>query len=167
MPKLTTDMRAVIESARLCFVATVTPAGHPNLSPKGTLRAWDDDHLLFLDIASPQTRANLELNPHIEINVVDQLSRRGYRFSGWAIPYLPNDDIYKEAMRRVFPDGDIRYSVASVVLVTIERAEPLWSPAYARVENEADMRATWHERRRALDDVFDEYARITPWRPPD
>ena len=56
---LTPDMRAVIEAAHLCFAATVTPGGRPNLSPKGTIRVWDDAHLYFLDIASPRTRANL------------------------------------------------------------------------------------------------------------
>jgi len=31
-------MRAVIAAQRLCFAATVTPDGRPNLSPKGTIR---------------------------------------------------------------------------------------------------------------------------------
>jgi hypothetical protein len=34
------DMRAIIEATHLCFVATVTPEGRPNLSPKGTIRVW-------------------------------------------------------------------------------------------------------------------------------
>ena len=80
---LTPDMRAVIEAAHLCFAATVTPEGRPNLSPKGTIRVWDDAHLFFLDIASPGTRANLAHAPWLELNVVEQLSRRGYRFAGW------------------------------------------------------------------------------------
>ena len=52
MMVLTPDMRAVIEAAHLCFAATVTPEGRPNLSPKGTIRVWDDTHLYFLDNAS-------------------------------------------------------------------------------------------------------------------
>ena len=51
-------MRAVIQSAHLCFAATVTPDGRPNVSPKGTIRVCDDARLFFLDIASPGTRAN-------------------------------------------------------------------------------------------------------------
>ena len=39
---LTPDMRAVIQAAHLCFAATVTPDGRPNVSPKGTIRVWDD-----------------------------------------------------------------------------------------------------------------------------
>jgi Pyridoxamine 5'-phosphate oxidase len=34
---LTADMRAVIQAAHLCFAATVSPDGKPNVSPKGTI----------------------------------------------------------------------------------------------------------------------------------
>ena len=79
---LTPDMRAVIRSAHLCFAATVTSDGRPNVSPKGTIRVWDDTQLFFLDIASPGTRTNLAHAPWLELNVVDQLSRRGIDSAG-------------------------------------------------------------------------------------
>ena len=60
---LTADMRAVVQAAHLCFAATVTPDGKPNLSPKGTIRVWDDRHLFFLDLASPGTRASHSHHP--------------------------------------------------------------------------------------------------------
>src|SRR5260370_2698485 len=81
-------MRSVVEEQRLGFAATVCPDGTPNLSPKGTTSVWDDDHLIFADIHSPRTVANLRPNPAIEINVVAQLVRTGYRFKGTA-PALP------------------------------------------------------------------------------
>src|SRR4051812_48046511 len=102
---LTTDMRAVIEAAHLCFAATVTPDGRPNLSPKGTIRVWDDARLFFLDIASPGTRANLAHTPWMELNVVEQLSRRGYRFSGPAAVHVAGSAVYDEATRRVYGDA--------------------------------------------------------------
>jgi uncharacterized protein len=166
VPILTEDVHAVIEAAHLAFVATVTPEGNPNLSPKGTLHAWDDDRVYFLDIASPKTRANLTRNPKVEINVVDQLSRRGYRLFGTATLHYEGSDVYDEAMARLFVDSAIPYAVACVVLVDVERAEPVYSPAYARIETEAEMRDTWRQRRRALDDAFDEHCRASPFEPP-
>src|SRR5262245_6827803 len=77
-------MRRVIAEQRLGFFATVCPDGTPNVSPKGTIAVWDDDHLVFLDLASPQTVENLRSNPAIEVNVVDQVVRKGYRFKGTA-----------------------------------------------------------------------------------
>jgi predicted pyridoxine 5'-phosphate oxidase superfamily flavin-nucleotide-binding protein len=88
MTELTADMRAVIQGAYVCFAATVTPDGKPNLSPKGTIRVWDDRHLFFLDLASPGTRANLQASPWMELHVVEQLSRRGYRFFGTATVHV-------------------------------------------------------------------------------
>ena len=152
---LTPDMRAVIEAAHLCFAATVTPEGRPNLSPKGTIRVWDDAHLFFLDIASPGTRANLTHSPWMELNVVEQLSRRGYRFSGQAELHFPGSAVYDEASRRVYGAMPPTAEVAAVVLLAIERAAPLLSPAYWRVDDETALREIWRARREALDREFE------------
>ena len=56
---LTEDMQRVVREQRLGFHATVGADGTPNLSPKGTTDVWDDDHLWFADICSPQTVANM------------------------------------------------------------------------------------------------------------
>jgi uncharacterized protein len=162
---LTPDMRAVLDAARLGFVATVTPDGRPNLSPKGTIRAWDDTHLFFLDIASPGTRANLEHSPWMEVNVVDQLSRRGYRFFGTATLHFQSSEIYEDAMRRTYGDSPRIYPTTAVVLLTIDHAAPLFSPAYWAGFDEAGLRQTWKERRAALDRDFEAYlaaVRTTP-----
>ena len=81
---LTEDMKRVVNEQRLGFVATVCPDGTPNLSPKGTTAVWDDDHIVFADIRSPATVSNLRRNRSTEINVVDPMVRKGYRFKGVA-----------------------------------------------------------------------------------
>ena len=81
---LTDDMKRVVHQQRLAFVATVCADNTPNLSPKGTIAAWGDDHLVFANIRSPGTVANLRRNPAVEVNVVDPFARKGYRFKGTA-----------------------------------------------------------------------------------
>ncbi|HET7613842.1 MAG TPA: pyridoxamine 5'-phosphate oxidase family protein [Gemmatimonadaceae bacterium] len=152
---LTSDMKAVIEATHLCFAATVTPDGRPNLSPKGTIRVWDDSHLFFLDIASPRTRANLQRTPWMELNVVEQLSRRGYRFFGRAEVHPIGSPTYAEALQRVFGDADPAYPVSSVVVLELDRAESLLSPAYWQVGDENELRAVWRDRRAAMEREFD------------
>ena len=161
---ITSDMRAVIQAAHLCFAATVTPDGRPNLSPKGTIRVWDDDHIFFVDIASPGTRTNLATNPLIEINVVEQLSRRGYRFFGRAKLHR-DDDVFREATNRVFGEEGAKYPVEGVVLIQVERAESLSSPGYLHIRTEEDMREIWRERRTVLDDEFDKHVATQPYKP--
>jgi predicted pyridoxine 5'-phosphate oxidase superfamily flavin-nucleotide-binding protein len=163
-PVLDADVRAVVESAHLVFAATVTPDGQPNLSPKGTIRVWDNQHLFFLDIASPKTRANLEHNPKIELNVVEHLSRRGYRFSGTATLHR-DGNVFREALRRVFAEENAAYPVNCVVLVEVERMDALVSPGYMHVDSERAMREAWRRRRAALDATFDEHANAHPFVP--
>lgn len=161
---ITADMRAVVEAAHLCFAATVTPDGMPNLSPKGTIRVWDDGHLFFLDIASPNTRRNLRHHPFLELNVVEQLSRRGYRFFGRATLH-EDDEVHAEAMRRIFAEEGVPYPVTCVVLLAVERAAELVSPGYLHTPSEAEMRRGWRARRAALDERFDEHVATHPFHP--
>ena len=86
----------------LGLVATVTPEGRPSLSPKGTTTVRDDEHLMFADVSSPGTVANRGTNPHVEVNVVDPIARKGYRFKGTATVDRPGDtfDHALEVFRR-------------------------------------------------------------------
>jgi hypothetical protein len=126
---------------------------------------WDDAHLFFLDIASPGTRANLIHSPWMELNVVEQLSRRGYRFFGQVALHSEGSAVYDEAMRRVYGEMAALDPVTAVVLLTIDRAAPLLSPAYWRVTDETTLREIWRARRGALDREFEAHlARVGPVR---
>ena len=125
------DMKRVVREQRLGFVATVCPDGTPNLSPKGTTIVWDDEHLVFLDLHSPGTVANIERgNAVVEINVVDPIRRKGYRFKGPA-EVLRDGLCFEDIVRFFETERSVeRRRINATVLVTVERAEPLVSPAY-------------------------------------
>jgi uncharacterized protein len=126
------DMKRVVREQRLGYVATVCPDGTPNLSPKGTTAVWDDKHLVFLDLFSPGTVANIEAgNPVTEVNVVDPIRRKGYRFKGPAEVHR-DGPVFEDVVQWYEQErGTDRARINSVVLVTVERAAPLVSPAYA------------------------------------
>ena len=145
---LTEEMRRLVEEQRLGFVATVCPDGTPNLSPKGTVAAWDDDHLVFADICSPRTVANVRANPAVEVNVVDPFARRGYRFKGTGT-VLADGPAFDEAVAFFRARGTVS-PIRSIVLVAVERALPVVSPAYATGATEAEVRARWEPHYRAL-----------------
>ncbi len=143
MSVLTTDMKRAIE-AQLGFVATTCPDGTPNLSPKGTTAVWDDDHIVFAHVHSPGTVENLDANPNIEINVVDQLSRKGFRFKGTAIVHTSGEE-YERGVRFYDERGtaQARERIQAIVIVTVERALPVISPAYDLGASEAELRHAW------------------------
>jgi predicted pyridoxine 5'-phosphate oxidase superfamily flavin-nucleotide-binding protein len=130
MPILTEDMKRVVREQSLGFVATVCPDGTPNLSPKGTTTTWDDDHLVFADIVSPGTISNLLQNPAVEVNVVDPITRRGYRFKGRAEVHV-DGAVFDAVIAHYRANGSIAATQAkSIAVIAVESAAPLVSPAY-------------------------------------
>jgi uncharacterized protein len=149
--RLTEDMKRVVLEQRLGFVATVTPDGRPNLSPKGTTTVLDDEHLLFADIASPGTVANLSTSPFVEVNVVDPIRRKGYRFKGTAVAHRAGE-LFERGLdlleQRAYTTQ--RDSIRAVVVIAVEDAAPLVSPVYATGADEAAVAAKWLEHHRTL-----------------
>ena len=144
---LTADMQRVVREQRLGYVATVCPDGTPNLSPKGTTTVWDDDHLVFANIRSPGTLANLRVNPAVEVNVVDPRLRKGYRFKGVAT-IVSEGPLFERGVA-LFRSA-IANRITDIVLIAVERALPIDSPAYDLGLSEDEVRAQWEEYWRTL-----------------
>ena len=82
MAKLTDEAKKAIGEIRPALVATASKAGKPNVSAKGSLRVLDDEHVLFADIASPRTIANIKENPHVAVICLNAATRKGCRIWG-------------------------------------------------------------------------------------
>jgi uncharacterized protein len=128
---LTDDMKRLVDEQQLGFQATVCPDGSPNLSPKGSTRVWDDDHLFFADICSLQTIANVRAGSLIEVNVVDPFVRKGYQFKGPAVIHEPGSAVFSEGIERLRAAGSkLTGRAKAIVLIELQHAAPLVSPAY-------------------------------------
>ena len=143
---LTDDMKRMIREQRLGFMATVDADGSPNLSPKGTTAVWDDDHLVFADLASPGTIANIRRNPSIEICMVDIFMRKGYRFKGTA-QIVTEGDLFDE-IKEAYTTGSHGIQRSGLptdryVLLTVTKAAPVISPGYTPGKTEEAMREEW------------------------
>jgi len=145
---LTDDMKRVVREQRLGYIATVCPDGTPNLSPKGTTGVWDDDHLMFADIRSPQSVRNIEQNPCVEVNVVDPLVRKGYRFKGHAAVHRAGE-IFQRGCQ-IYRDAGLTMDIHAVVVIRVERAQPVSSPAYDRGDTEEQVKDRWRRYWRTL-----------------
>jgi uncharacterized protein len=153
--RFTQDMQRVINEQRLAFVATVCPDGTANLSPKGTIAAFDDSHLVFVDIRSPGTTRNLVANSSIEINVVDPFCRKGYRFKGKG-KVIRDGDLFEE-LRHFYSEkwvdvgkGRTEIAIRAFVLIEVHQALPLISPSYDNGATEDDIHQKWTQYFTAL-----------------
>src|SRR5271157_4995962 len=84
MAILSEEAKALIKDTHPGFIATASISGRPNVSPKGSLRVLDDEHVVFADIHSPNTIANLVENPQVAALVFEPSTRHGCRIWGIA-----------------------------------------------------------------------------------
>jgi len=119
MAKLSEDARKLIAEVRVAMVATASRSGKPNVSPKGSLRILDDEHVAFADIASPRTMANLAENPLVTLIVYDAAKRKGCRL--WGKAELVASGAEFEAMKADFAKMNMK--VKNLVRVTLDQVE--------------------------------------------
>ncbi|UCC59636.1 MAG: pyridoxamine 5'-phosphate oxidase family protein [Dehalococcoidia bacterium] len=119
MGKLTDSIKEKIADIRPGIIATASKDGRPNVSAKGSLRVLDDDHLIFADISSPRTIANLKENSEVSILVLHPKSMRGCRIWGKG-EVLSSGDIFDQ-MTAEFAERDLK--VNHVVKITVEEAQ--------------------------------------------
>ena len=143
MGLISNEMKELIEKQKLGYVATVSPDNTPNLSPKGTLSVWDDEHLIFADIKSPKTMSNLKENPSVEINVVDPISRKGYRFKG--VSTIISSGTEYEKIIAHYIDNGIKSKINKVVLIKVISINQVTSPLYDLGYSEDDIKKRWKE----------------------
>ncbi len=141
MAKISDEIKHFLERQKLGFVATISPDNTPNVSPKGTILAWDDEHLIFADIKSPQTISNLENNPSVEINVVDHILRKGYRFKGKGMILKDNEEFSK--ILKFYKEKGIKSKINAVVMVKVDTLSEVTSPLYDLGFSEEEIKEKW------------------------
>jgi predicted pyridoxine 5'-phosphate oxidase superfamily flavin-nucleotide-binding protein len=82
MARLAEEAKKAIGEIRPALVATASKTGKPNVSAKGSMRVLDDEHVLFADVASPRTIANIKENPQVAVICLDASARKGCRIWG-------------------------------------------------------------------------------------
>jgi uncharacterized protein len=91
MTVLSAEAKTLIADVHPAFIATADKQGKPNVSAKGSFRVHDDEHVLFADVNSPRTIANLEENPQVSGIVLDPATRHGCRVWGRAQVFASGD----------------------------------------------------------------------------
>ena len=141
MSLITSEIKEFLEQQKLGFVATVTPDGTPNISPKGTIVGWTSELLAFANIRSPDTVNNLKNNSNVEINVIDPLLRRGYLFKG-TTRILNDGQMYGEILE-FYKHHGIKSIIHEIILVTVSDVTVVTSPLYDMGISEQEIKLKW------------------------
>lgn len=119
MGKLTEEAKKAIEDIRPSLVATASKNGRPNVSAKGSFRVLDDDTVVFADVNSPRTIANIRENPQVAVICLNTETRHGCRIWGKG-EVLESGPVFDETTES-FAKRNVK--VRSVVKIDVEEVE--------------------------------------------
>ncbi|MBQ75162.1 MAG: flavin-nucleotide-binding protein [Gammaproteobacteria bacterium] len=144
MAQISSDIREFVSAQRLGFLATVCPNGTPNLSPKGLTFVLDENHLAIGEVRSPQSVKNLRSNPAAEVNVVDVIARKGFRFKGSCTVHESGSEF--ERLLGFLRGQGAQSTIHSIIVLEVEFVETITSPAYDSEASETDVKMKWKDR---------------------
>ncbi|MEM8538869.1 MAG: pyridoxamine 5'-phosphate oxidase family protein [Pseudomonadota bacterium] len=142
--------KTLIARFSLGFVATVTPEGHPHLSPKGTFLVLDDTTIAFGEIRSPDTMKNLAHRPMAEVNFIDQWLRKGVRVRGPVRVVEKGADFDDLIPRWRDVWGDLANRINALVLFSADEVKQITTPPYDDGVTEEAMIALYKEKFAAI-----------------
>ena len=140
---ITDAIRQIIEDNTIGLVATVAPDGSPAVSPKATMVIVDATTIAFSDLRSPQTVRNIRLNPAVELNFIDVFSRKAARVKGRATYFEKGSVRYRDLMPHFARWENLLPRMRGFVVVDVERAQLVLSPAYDDGAVEAELKEQW------------------------
>ena len=138
-------IRQIVENNTIGFVASVTPQGRPAVSPKATFAVLDDRTLAFGNIRSEGTIKNVRQNPNVEVNFIDVFHRTAARIAGTA-RYVPREDAEFTTLLSAFEKwSSLGERMQGFVVVAVDSAEFVTSPAYDTGATSDDLAEQWLE----------------------
>jgi hypothetical protein len=113
-----------------CLLATASEAG-PNISPKGSMMIFDDDHLAYWERSKKQALANLQQDPRVVMMYANMAAQReGVLESGflriYGVAELHEDGPVRDAIFARLNERESTHVGADTgigVLIRITRAE--------------------------------------------
>ena len=127
--KLTPEIHAAIDQSILCWLATVSSDGTPNVSPKEMFTAFEDQ-IIIANIASPQTVRNIRQQPKVCLSFIDILVQKGFQLKGQARIVEKGDPAFS-AMEEVLlrMTGEL-FPFHSITSIAVDSAKPIIAPRY-------------------------------------
>lgn len=119
-----------IDESVLCWLATISEDGFPNVSPKEAFLHDGESRTLVANIASPITVQNIQRDNRVCVSFVNVFIQRGYKISGRA-----------RVLERGVPDFDVQHAklvkvigstfrVNSVTEITPTATAEIIAPSY-------------------------------------
>ena len=127
---LTEDIKDLLDSSVLIWLASVDETGIPNVSPKEVFSILDDAHLLIAHIASPQSIRNILKYPNVCVSFVDIFKQKGYKLKGEASIIKKSDMEFQNIAKPLIDITGEEFPVQAVIKIWVTETDPIIAPSY-------------------------------------
>lgn len=122
-------IKKYIDKSVICWLATVSKNGTPNVSPKEVF-TYSGDVIIIANIASPQSAKNIKVNPNVCVSFIDILVQKGYQLKGRAEMVLHGSAEFDTLKQPLLKITESKFPFSSIFKVTVESAKPIIAPKY-------------------------------------
>ena len=119
-----------IENCVLCWLATVSEDGTPNVSPKEAFLHDGEGRILVANIASPVTVRNIKQNERVCISFVNIFIQKGYKIAGNATVLEPGDTGYEARHERLTSLIGSAFPIVSIIEIDPVETDEIIAPSY-------------------------------------
>lgn len=119
-----------IDKSVLCWLATVSKEGIPNVSPKECFTHFGPNSIIVANIASPQTIRNIKLNENVCVSFIDIFVQKGFQIHGKAELIKNTHSEFVEMNKILSKKTDGKFPFNTITKITIERIKPIIAPSY-------------------------------------
>ena len=120
----------LLEESVLCWLATSTLQGEPNVSPKEIFKPFKGDSIVIANIASPQSARNINENPRACVSFVNIFTQKGYQITGAASILKRPDQDYQQAKQALEELTRGKFPFKSIFRVSVEQVREIIAPRY-------------------------------------
>lgn len=128
--KLTPEIADLMERSVLCWLATVSEGGMPNVSPKEIFRPYGDNQIIIANIASPQTVRNIRQQSQVCISFIDVLVQKGYQIKGDAYVAGASYPEYQEMKQSLEEMTKGKFPFSTITVIEVQSVKPILAPSY-------------------------------------
>jgi len=128
--ELTADIKNYMDNSVLCWLATASSDGVPNVSPKEIFNYYGKKHIIIANIASPQTVKNIKENANVCVSFIDVLLQKGFQIKGKAEIIGKKDTEFNTMEKILTKMTDGQFPFASITKISIEKTKPIIAPRY-------------------------------------
>lgn len=138
---LPADLIDCAQTSILCWLATVDADGQPNVSPKEIFTAFDREHLVIANLASPASVRNIGVNPRVCVSFIDVFVQKGFKVLGTARNVGMRDAGFASWAAPLQAMAGPRFPIHSLIVVRATGFEPILAPSYRLYADETTEKA--------------------------